>query len=328
MERRRRCVTADLPLVASLCRPGGLLTTVTVLTGVLWAASVVLGSAATAAGRAQRGGPAPPPVPGGATVGATVGAEGETSRERGWPVRGAGGVGRPRVVRTWDPPATPWAAGHRGVDLATRAGAPVRAAAGGLVTFAGSVAGRGVVVVTLPRTGDPPLRTTYEPVRPSVRRGDRVSAGDILGTVQNGPFHCDRACLHWGLLRGERYLDPLGLLPPGILRSGHPRLLPFLSVPVRRGGASSVAGRVAATAAITPPARGYAAVITALALIGGAAWARHRLRGTAADQRAPMSRHTPGLGLRFTTGTTDARGAPGRRLSRRRPAEPWPRPHP
>src|SRR5436305_14430266 len=52
-----------------------------------------------------------------------------------------------RVVRPFDPPATPYGPGHRGVDLAARAGSPVRAAADGLVTFAGPVAGRGVVVL-------------------------------------------------------------------------------------------------------------------------------------------------------------------------------------
>ncbi|OEV23736.1 hypothetical protein AN220_22970, partial [Streptomyces nanshensis] len=38
---------------------------------------------------------------------------------RVWPVRGRSGARRPRVLRGWDPPPEPWAAGHRGVDLAS-----------------------------------------------------------------------------------------------------------------------------------------------------------------------------------------------------------------
>ena len=50
-----------------------------------------------------------------------------------------------RVVRGFDAPPSPYAAGHRGVDLAARAGSAVRAAAAGRVYFAGVVAGIGSV---------------------------------------------------------------------------------------------------------------------------------------------------------------------------------------
>lgn len=140
---------------------------------------------------------------------------------RSWPV----GL-RPLVVRAWEPPPTPYARGHRGVDLSAPAGSPVRAAAAGRVSFAGRVAGRGVVTVELTGTGDPPLRTTYEPVRTSVHKGNEVTAGTLLGTLEAAPSHCPTACLHWGLRRGEAYLDPLSLLPPWLLRRGPSRLLP------------------------------------------------------------------------------------------------------
>ncbi|MHB9853956.1 murein hydrolase activator EnvC family protein [Streptomyces krungchingensis] len=145
---------------------------------------------------------------------------------RVWPV-GA----RPPVVRGWEPPATTYSRGHRGVDLGAAPGAPVRAVAAGRVSFAGRVAGRGVVSVELPGTGTPPLRTTYEPVLASVRKGDEVAAGDLLGTVEGGGSHCARSCLHWGLLRGSTYLDPLSLLPPWLLRAGPSRLLPVAGAP-------------------------------------------------------------------------------------------------
>jgi murein DD-endopeptidase MepM/ murein hydrolase activator NlpD len=132
----------------------------------------------------------------------------------GWPLDGT-----PRVVRRFDPPPSPWLPGHRGVDLAAPVGAPVRAAGAGVVHFAGRVAGRGVVSVAHPNG----LRTTYEPVDPTVQTGDHVLAGTQLGLLAAGHAGCpEPACLHWGLRRGSTYLDPLALL--GLARV---RLLPF-----------------------------------------------------------------------------------------------------
>jgi murein DD-endopeptidase MepM/ murein hydrolase activator NlpD len=126
----------------------------------------------------------------------------------------------PEVVSGFDPPTSRWGPGHRGVDLRAAVGQPVRAAAAGTVTFAGRLAGRGVVVVTHGRT-----RTTYEPVTASVRVGEAVAAGARIGRLELPGSHClPAACLHWGLLEGERYLDPLTLVGGGPVR-----LLPWLS---------------------------------------------------------------------------------------------------
>ncbi|AOR31836.1 peptidase M23 [Streptomyces fodineus] len=144
---------------------------------------------------------------------------------RTWPV----GI-HPLVLRGWQPPSTPYGPGHRGVDLAAAPGSPVRAVAAGRVSFAGRVAGRGVVSVDLAGTD---LRTTYEPVSPSVHEGDEVGPGDPVGTVERTTSHCGtQTCLHWGLRRGETYLNPLSLLPPWLLHRGPPRLLPVLGVPL------------------------------------------------------------------------------------------------
>ncbi|QEU91524.1 M23 family metallopeptidase [Streptomyces kanamyceticus] len=143
-----------------------------------------------------------------------------------WPV-GA----RPAVVRGWDPPATDYTAGHRGVDLSAPAGTPVRAVAAGRISFAGRVAGRGVVSVELDGTGDPPLRTTYEPVRATLKKGAEVTPGDTVGVLEAPTGHCPGSCLHWGLLRSETYLNPLTLLPPWLLRRGPSRLLPMTGAP-------------------------------------------------------------------------------------------------
>jgi murein DD-endopeptidase MepM/ murein hydrolase activator NlpD len=103
--------------------------------------------------------------------------------------------------------------------------------AAGRVSFAGRVAGKGVVSVELTATGDPPLRTTYEPVRVTVRKGDEVTSGQVIGSVEATGSHCLQPCLHWGLRRADAYLNPLGLLPPWLLRAGPSRLLPVPEAP-------------------------------------------------------------------------------------------------
>jgi murein DD-endopeptidase MepM/ murein hydrolase activator NlpD len=116
---------------------------------------------------------------------------------------------RPEVVRGFELPAKPWLPGHRGVDLAGRPGQPVLAATPGTITYAGALAGRGVVTIT---TG--PRRTTYEPVVPAVSVGATVTTGAVIGRLSAAGSHClPRSCLHWGLLQGKQYLNPLTLLP-------------------------------------------------------------------------------------------------------------------
>jgi murein DD-endopeptidase MepM/ murein hydrolase activator NlpD len=120
----------------------------------------------------------------------------------------------PEVVAAFDPPDSPWGAGHRGVDLLGTAGRWVRAALPGRVTYAGVLAGRGVVVVDHGST-----RTTYEPVDASVPVGTVVSAGDRIGRLSAAGSHClPRVCLHWGWIEGETYLDPLRLVGAGPVR--------------------------------------------------------------------------------------------------------------
>ena len=121
------------------------------------------------------------------------------------------------VVQGFDAGASAYGPGHRGVDLRAEAGTAVAAAADGVVSFAGPVADRGVVVIL---HGDG-IRTTYEPVAPGVRAGDRVTRGQPIGVVA-GAHHGRADVLHWGARRGEMYLDPLALL----LRLGPVRLIP------------------------------------------------------------------------------------------------------
>ena len=160
------------------------------------------------------------------------------------------------VTRGFDPPETRYGPGHRGVDLAAPVGTVVQAAGAGRVSFAGVLAGRGVVAVV---HGD--LRTTYEPVAAGVSVGDRVAAGEPIGLLERGHSPC-RACLHWGLRRGEAYLDPLSLL-----RRGPSVLLPLTASdralarasrlvvePAGRSSSAPLPAVRASAQAATPPA--------------------------------------------------------------------------
>ena len=124
----------------------------------------------------------------------------------------------PEVMHDFDPPDDPWGAGHRGVDLAGHVGQPVRTALAGTVAFVGRIAGKPVVTVS---HGD--TRTTYEPVTSALAVGAVVASGQRIGTLTLPFSHCfPSACLHWGWLRGDVYLDPLLLVG-----SGRVRLLPL-----------------------------------------------------------------------------------------------------
>ena len=108
------------------------------------------------------------------------------------------------VVDDFRPPASDYAAGNRGVDFASAPGEPVRAAADGEVVFAGQVGGASHVVV-LHADG---LRSSLSFLSSvSVRRGDRVLAGDVVGAAA-GP-------VHFGIRAGDEYLDPMAFLRGG-----------------------------------------------------------------------------------------------------------------
>ncbi|MBC7292010.1 MAG: peptidoglycan DD-metalloendopeptidase family protein [Actinotalea sp.] len=116
------------------------------------------------------------------------------------------------VVRGFEEPTVRWGPGHRGVDLAAPVGATVLSPAAGVVVFAGRVVDRDVVTVR----HDDGLRSSLEPVTAVVDAGSVVAPGDVVGLLSTGG-HC-AGCVHWGVRDGERYLDPLGLLPGPTVR--------------------------------------------------------------------------------------------------------------
>lgn len=123
---------------------------------------------------------------------------------------------RPGVLRAFDPPDKPWMSGHRGVDLeAAHDGAPVTSPASGTVSFVGVVVDRPVITIDHGNG----LRSSFEPVQSTLTTGDAVAKGQAIGTVLAG--HCGALpCVHWGVRRGEDYLNPLAFvldLRPSIL---------------------------------------------------------------------------------------------------------------
>lgn len=108
------------------------------------------------------------------------------------------------VIDGFRPPPESWAEGNRGIDLATADGESVVASAPGEVVFAGPVAGS-LHVVVLHADG---LRTSYSFLASVlVRRGQRVAAGEAVGTAA--------ASVHFGVRAGDAYLDPAALLGGG-----------------------------------------------------------------------------------------------------------------
>ena len=130
---------------------------------------------------------------------------GAADSDTGWrrPVDGG-------VVRAFVEPASEYAPGHRGVDLAALSGTPVRAAGAGTVTFAGDVAGA-LHVVVAHRNG---LRTSYSFLADvAVRSGDVVTTATVVGHTggTDADSGHDVGVVHFGLRVGERYVDPMAL---------------------------------------------------------------------------------------------------------------------
>lgn len=129
----------------------------------------------------------------------------------GWPIAAPHPIARPYLA-----PATPYASGHRGIDIAAAAGSTLSAPDAGVVHFAGYVVDR--AVLSIDHGGG--VLSSYEPVTTSLTAGDVVRRGDAIGVLEAG--HCASACLHLGVRVDGEYVSPLLFL------GGQPRavLLP------------------------------------------------------------------------------------------------------
>lgn len=119
------------------------------------------------------------------------------------------------MTRQFQAPATQYARGHRGIDLAARSGDPVLSPFDGVVSFAGVVVDR--PVLSIESVGD--VVASFEPVKAGVAAGERVAAGDVVGAVSLGA-HCSGTCVHLGVRLHGRYVSPLlylGGIPRAVL---------------------------------------------------------------------------------------------------------------
>lgn len=123
------------------------------------------------------------------------------------------------VVDPFREPPCRYCPGNRGIEYALPAGSAVVAAAPGVVSFSGTVAGVSYVVID--HGGG--WRTTYGKLSSAdVSAGQRLRQGQQVGQSTQELF--------FGLRDGERHVDPGPLL--GVLRR-RPRLVPIDGSPRR-----------------------------------------------------------------------------------------------
>lgn len=162
--------------------------------GVLLAAAAALGGAGVSATG----------EPGGGAAAAGV------SVRWHWPTSPPGAV-----VRAFLAPPGPYAAGHRGIDVAASAGQAVLSPTDAVVSFSGVVVDRPVITLRV----DEHVLVSMEPVASELPVGAAVAAGTVIGAIAGGG-HCDGGCLHIGVRVDGEYVSPLLFLagvPPAVL---------------------------------------------------------------------------------------------------------------
>jgi murein DD-endopeptidase MepM/ murein hydrolase activator NlpD len=108
------------------------------------------------------------------------------------------------VIDPFRPPSNPYGPGNRGIEYATVPGTPVVAAADGIVSFAGQVAGSLYVTVQHP---DGVRITASFLATIAVAAGAPVVQGQVIGTTGER--------LHISARRGDVYFDPASLWGSG-----------------------------------------------------------------------------------------------------------------
>lgn len=119
-----------------------------------------------------------------------------------WPVHP-----RPEITRFFELEYR-YGPGHRGIDLAVTAEAPIYAPDDGKVHFVGVVVDRPLLSIQHPNG----IRSTFEPVEAIVEAGQIVTRGQLIGHLAAAPTHLPVGGLHLGARLAKDYLDPLALL--------------------------------------------------------------------------------------------------------------------
>ncbi|RIL10057.1 MAG: hypothetical protein DCC75_05160 [Proteobacteria bacterium] len=99
---------------------------------------------------------------------------------------------------------------HKGVDLAAPSGSPIRAISSGTVVFADPYAGYGNLVVIKHASGTTSHYGHCQSIR--VRPGQKVRAGDIIGTVGSSG-HSTGPHLHLELRIDGKPINPASVIP-------------------------------------------------------------------------------------------------------------------
>lgn len=126
----------------------------------------------------------------------------EASGKMLWPVTGP-------ILRGFDGPDSPYSAGHRGIDIGAPVGTLIHSPASGVVSFAGKVAGS--LYVSIDHANG--VRSTCSWLSTvTVKKGQSVDAGEVIGTTGLGHPGSVTPHLHFGTKIDGVYVDPLSLL--------------------------------------------------------------------------------------------------------------------
>jgi murein DD-endopeptidase MepM/ murein hydrolase activator NlpD len=121
-----------------------------------------------------------------------------------WPVVGP-------LIRGFDPPDSPFGAGHRGIDITAPVGTTISAPAPGKVTFAGPVGGN--LFLTIDHGNG--LESTYSWLSALlVSKGTFVTTGQPIARTGWGHASDSVPHLHLGFKLFDVYVDPLDYLAP------------------------------------------------------------------------------------------------------------------
>jgi len=100
---------------------------------------------------------------------------------------------------------------NQGINIAAPAGTPIKAAASGVVAYAGNEL-RGYGNLVLIQHGDGLVTAYAHAASLSVKKGDQVAAGQTIGTVgQTGAV--DQPQLHFEVRKNSTPVDPKQYLP-------------------------------------------------------------------------------------------------------------------